>query len=183
MNKQEHIEALLRINTNKTNRHILAQKLHDNEALIEETIVIVKTGNVQLAPKAARAIEILALKELIVIFPFLDEMIAMAQEARFDGVIRPLAKIFEVVMIAHYKQPEEFPLKKNQKDKITHICFDWMITEQKIAPQAHAMQTLYLLGKEFAWIHPELKEILERNFFHGSAGYKARARKIINKIS
>src|SRR5690606_36233903 len=156
---------------------------YEDESLIKKTLEIAKAGNAQLAPKAARAIEILALKELIVIFPHLDEVIEIAKDAKFDGVIRPLAKIFEVVIIAHHKHTLEFPLSEVQKEKITNICFDWMITDQKIASQAHAMQTLYLLGKEFAWIHPELKEILERNFFHGSAGYKARARKIINKIS
>jgi len=44
------------------------------------------------------------------------------------------------------------------------------------------MQSLYWLGFQFTWIHPELKIILERDYHTGSSGYKARARKILNQI-
>ncbi|MFD2433102.1 hypothetical protein ACFSO9_05800 [Mesonia maritima] len=58
-----------------------------------------------------------------------------------------------------------------------------MITEQKVAPQAYSMQTLYLLGKEVDWVHKELAMILQQNYASGSAGYKARSRKILKKIA
>jgi len=41
---------------------------------------------------------------------------------------------------------------------------------------------LFLLGKDIDWIHPELLQILERDFPNLSAGFKARARHIIKKI-
>ena len=44
------------------------------------------------------------------------------------------------------------------------------------------MTTLYLFGKEFDWIHPELAIILERDFYNESAAFKARARHILKKI-
>jgi len=45
------------------------------------------------------------------------------------------------------------------------------------------MNSLYFLGTEFDWIHPELKTIIERDYSSQSAGFKARARHILIKIN
>ena len=57
-----------------------------------------------------------------------------------------------------------------------------MISDEKIAPKAYSMNSLYLLGIEYDWIHPELAMILERDFQMQSSGFKARARHILKKI-
>jgi len=57
-----------------------------------------------------------------------------------------------------------------------------MINDEKIAPKAYSMNSLYLLGQEYEWIHPELVIILERDFQMQSSGFKARAKHIIKKI-
>ena len=44
------------------------------------------------------------------------------------------------------------------------------------------MNTLYLLGKDFEWVRPELRQILERDYPYQSAGFKARAKHILNMI-
>jgi hypothetical protein len=44
------------------------------------------------------------------------------------------------------------------------------------------MPTLFLLGKEYDWIHPELAMILERDYHSGSAGFKARAQHLFKKL-
>ena len=73
-------------------------------------------------------------------------------------------------------------LQSKHKEKIIECCFDYMINDEKIAPKAYAMNTLYLLGKDFDWIHPELGQILERDFYHQSAGFKARAKHLLKKL-
>jgi len=65
---------------------------------------------------------------------------------------------------------------------MTTCCFDWLITEQKVACQAYSMDALYLLGTEIDWIHPELEITLEQNIHHRSAAYKARGRITLEKI-
>ena len=62
------------------------------------------------------------------------------------------------------------------------VAFEYMIGDYKVAPKAYSMNTLYLFGKEFDWIYPELVSILERNFYNESAAFKARARHILKKI-
>ena len=38
------------------------------------------------------------------------------------------------------------------------------------------------IGNDHDWVHPELEQILERDFYSQSAGFKARARHILRKI-
>lgn len=66
---------------------------------------------------------------------------------------------------------------------MTECCFNWLITEQKVACQVPAMTCLALLGMESNWIHEELKQILIKNIPNKSAGYKARARKVLKEIT
>jgi hypothetical protein len=66
---------------------------------------------------------------------------------------------------------------------MTKYCFDWMLTNQKVACQARAMTNLYFLGTETAWIHPELKIIIQQNLPQGSAGYINRGQKTLELIS
>ena len=57
-----------------------------------------------------------------------------------------------------------------------------MINKRKIAVKVHAMSTLFFLGRDYDWVHPELKQILERDFQIQSSGFKARARHILKKL-
>jgi hypothetical protein len=76
-------------------------------------------------------------------------------------------------------------LNEDERKIITECCFDWLITDQKVACQAPAMECLYYLGwdEDKEWIYPELINILTENAPHKSAGYQARARKILKRIS
>jgi len=57
-----------------------------------------------------------------------------------------------------------------------------MINNEKVAPKAYSMSTLFLFGKDYDWVHPELKIILERDFSIQSAAFKARAKQILHKM-
>jgi len=73
-------------------------------------------------------------------------------------------------------------LQNEHLEKIIEAGFIWMITDQKIAVQAYTMQTLFLLGTKFDWIHNELAIIIEKNIPTGSTGYKNRGRKVLRAI-
>lgn len=65
---------------------------------------------------------------------------------------------------------------------IIEACFDWMISDEKVAIHAYSMQILFILGKENNWINTELKQILIDNMTFGSKGYIVRAKKILKAI-
>ena len=82
-----------------------------------------------------------------------------------------------------YAKPQKVIVVSGKtKEAIIEVCFDWLITNQKVACQAYSMDALYLLGTEIKWVHPELKIILEQNIHNQSAAYCARGRITLEKI-
>lgn len=103
-----------------------------------------------------------------------------------DSALRSSAKICEMLCYEHYILKYKYfrnILSKNERKIMTECCFNWLITDQKVASQAPAMTCLHYLGADFEWIHPELKLILIKNIPNKSAGYKARAKNILKYIS
>lgn len=110
----------------------------------------------------------------------LDEFCRTLPHYRHEGAIRSISKIALICVQRHIKT-KNF-LSAGQLKQITETCFDWLITDTKVASKAYAMRALYLLGKDDEWIHPELKVILQRGFSEHSAAYKSAAREILSKI-
>jgi len=103
-----------------------------------------------------------------------------------DPAVRPVAKVCEYLTKAYYskeKNKTQTTLLPKHKERIIEACFDWMINDEKVAPKAYAMSTLFLLGRDYDWIYPELIIILERDFQTQSAAFRARARHILKKIN
>jgi len=174
--------SLLKINTKPAYRLALTNQIIVDNSLLEEVIVIAKKNEDKVSAKAARAMELVGVQNIALLLPYVDDIFIISKTNQRDDVIRPMAKIMELLVTHHFNKKKKISLGTQQKEEIISICFDWMITPQKIAPQAHSMLALYKLGTEFDWVHPELKLILEQNYAQGSAGYKARSRKILNLI-
>ena len=109
----------------------------------------------------------------------LDEVLPHLKGA---GAIRSLAKIGELIILSNYMAHGEISLSRKQIDILRDCAFEWLITEQKTAPQAHAMYILFWIGITQPWIHEELKAIIIKNMPHGSAGYIARGRNTLKGI-
>ena len=124
-------------------------------------------------------------EKLEAIIPYLDRFTEDIHKVHFDSAVRPVAKVCEYLVKAFYApitNPIQSALLAKHQERIIEACFDWMINDEKIAPKAYAMNTLYLLGQDYDWIHPELRLILERDYQMQSSGFKARARHILKKI-
>jgi hypothetical protein len=124
-------------------------------------------------------------EQLEAMIPYLNNFTENIHKVHLDSAVRPVAKVCEYLVTAYYSKSEnaiQTALNSEHKERIIEACFDWMINDEKIAPKAYAMNTLYLLGNDTDWIHPELKLILERDYQMQSSGFKARARHILKKI-
>ena len=140
----------------------------------------------EITHKAAWVLEFVALGDMSLLYPHLDQFFERIAFPKKDQTIRPLANIAEKLCLAYYKKSKKYaqpPLTLAHKEVLVETCFDWIIEDKKVACTARAMTCLFLMGTEIDWIHPELKVILEQKLHHGSAGYKNRAKKIIGKIS
>lgn len=139
----------------------------------------------EISYKACWVLEFVCLEDLSLLYPYLENFFDEIANVHQDSSVRPMANICEMLCIRHYKKKDPQLIevfKESYKTIMTECCFDWLITDQKVACQVRAMTCLELLGTEFHWIHPELVEILERNLPNSSQGYWNRARKILARI-
>ena len=98
------------------------------------------------------------------------------------SAIRPAAKICQLLVVSHYKKQEGIILSEKNLEEILESSFDWLINNTKVASKAYSMRTLYILGKHYDWIYPEMKTILNKDFPNHSAAYKAVAKEVLKKI-
>jgi hypothetical protein len=112
------------------------------------------------------------------IYPFIDEICNNLYLLKNDSAIRSIGRIILHLIEKHKYQPTT-----NQLDKITEACFEWLISDIRMAPKVYAMYTLTEIGKSQDWIYPELKMILYKDSGTQSVGYKAAAKSVLSKIS
>ncbi|WP_435412569.1 adenylosuccinate lyase [Psychroserpens mesophilus] len=173
------------VNHSREKRLYYANLVISQPELISELLAVLFNVNDKISCRAAWVFEFMCGEKLEAIIPYLDEFTENMHKVHLDSAVRPVAKICEYLITAYYSKSEnaiQTALNARHKEKIVEACFDWMINDEKIAPKAYAMNTLFLLGNEIDWIHPELKLILERDYQIQSSGFKARARHILKKI-
>ena len=66
--------------------------------------------------------------------------------------------------------------------KVNENAFDLLISKHKVAVKVHAMETLFMFGKEEKWIHDELKLIIPQNISKETHAYKARGKRTLLRI-
>jgi hypothetical protein len=173
------------MDSSRESRLALAHLVIKDPQLTPKLMEILFMVDDKISYKAVWVLEFVYNKDLEVLLPYLDTFTENIHKVHLDQAVRPVAKICELLVKAIYSKENnsvKSVLQFKHKEKIIETCFDIMINDEKIAPKTYAMNTLYLLGKDFDWIHPELLQILERDFQNQSAGFKARARQIIKKI-
>jgi len=179
------IEEIKNTNHSREKRNRFASLILQHPTLLPELLKICHMVNDKISCKASWGLEFLCKNNLEVILPYLDLFITLLPKVYQHPAVRPMAKICEYLITAYYTDSPKVTLSLTaaHREKITEACFDWLITDQKVAPKAYSMTCLYLLGTEFNWVHKELKITLENNYQNGSAAYKARARIILKKLS
>ena len=185
MTKTELYEELNYVNHSREKRLQYANMVIDHPELIKPLLEILFDVDDKISCRAAWVFEFMCGEKLEEIIPHLNMFTENISNVHLDPAVRPVAKICEYLIKAYYSKVDnaiKTHLTETHKEKIIEACFDWMINDEKIAPKAYAMNTLYLLGMEYDWIHPELAIILERDFQIQSSGFKARARHILRKI-
>lgn len=185
MTTEQLYKELDYVNHSREKRKKYATLVINNPELLPQVIDIVFKVDDKRSCRAAWLLEFVARENLDAILPYLDKFTEQMPTVYLDPAVRPIAKICEYLIEAYYHKNHNHTkeyLKTIHKDRIIELSFDYMITEQKVAVKAYSMRTLFLLGKEYDWVHPELVMILERDFNLGSAAFKARARHLLKKL-
>ena len=185
MTTDQLYQELNYVNHSREKRLYYAKLVIKNPDLIPKLLDILFMVDDKISPRAGWVFEFMCAEHLKEAIPYLDRFTENMHKVHMDSAVRPVAKVCEYLIKAYYSKQDnaiKTALQPHHKERIIEACFDYMINDEKIAPKAYAMNTLYLLGQDYDWIHPELVLILERDFQMQSSGFKARAKHIIRKI-
>ena len=163
----------------------VAQWVMDHPETFTELLHYCFQKDNEISYRATWILEFVCLADFKYLLPHLDVFFEKLPSIYKDQAVRPLAKICEKLMVAYYKKkdPEIInAIQLKHKEIITECCFDWLITDQKVACKVYSMLALYFLGTEIDWIHPELKIIIEEQIHEGSAAYKSRGKYTLEQI-
>jgi len=165
----------------RANRNKYAVEILENQGLFPELLQLCFQSSHKKFPKACWILELVCYEKLEWMQEHLDFFCSNIKTLTDKSAIRALSKICMLLAISHFKK-KEIQLSENQLQQITESCFDWLLSDMKVASKCYAIRSLHLLGKHFDWIHPELKIILEKECINHSSAYKAVAREILKKI-
>lgn len=185
MTTEQLYNELNYVNHSREKRLQYANLIIENPELTAKLIEILFRVDDKISPRAAWILEFACNHNLKTIIPHLDIFTEHLHKVHLDSAVRPVAKICELIIVSFYSKndsPIKTALTPIHKERIIAACFDNLINDEKVAAKAYGMTTLYLLGNDYDWIHPELKQILERDFHNQSAAFKARARHILKKM-
>ena len=118
--------------------------------------------------------------QLDLAMPFIDFICENLNKLKNDSAIRCISRSIHFIVLDNIKKKY---LSEINIEKITIVCLDWLISDVRVAPKAHAIYILFELGKNLNWIHPELKQVLEHYIGSESVAYKSVARKILKKLN
>ena len=185
MTTEDIYKELSNVNHLREKRLYYANLFISHPDLVSKLLDIIFCVDDKTSVRAAWVFEFMCSKNIESIIPYLDDFTKNINRVHIDSAVRPIAKICELLAKAYYTKTEnkiKKVLTNEHKQQIIEVCFDYMISDKKTAPKAYSMNTLFLFGKDFDWIHPELAIILERDFQIQSSGFKARAKHILKKI-
>lgn len=178
---------LMEVDSSLKKRQEVASWIVKKPHYVRETLQWCFIPENELLVNAAWVLEIICKNRPKLFFKYMYLFFEQLPNIKNDSALRSCAKICEMLCYQHYMLKYTYLrdiLSESQRKTMIDCCFMWLITDQKVACQAPAMSALYYLGKEnFAkWVYPELKNILTKDAPHKTAGYQARARKILKWI-
>lgn len=134
--------------------------------------------------RAAAILDIVFELQFGLIYQFKDLILNNLHILKNDSAIRSITRF-----VLHLVQENAKKIKTNsnflseiQLEKITEVCFDWLISDFRVAVKQHAIYMLFEIGKAQDWIYPELKIILEKDAVENSPAYKSIAKRILKQI-
>lgn len=187
MNKSDLIDEINSIkNAKRIYRDQVTKFVIKNPEVFPFLLELALENNSKTSIKSSWVLELVCFKNIDLLIPYLGYFSKNLHKINHESILRPIAKICSFIAEI-YDSLDQKNIKKNltvgNKIQIIEANFDWLINNHKIATQVYAMDVLYFLGKEFDWVHPELKLVLEQNISNGSAGYQVRAKRVLKKLN
>jgi hypothetical protein len=127
--------------------------------------------------KGVWIIEMLAETHTKLLVPYIDIICKTIPHYKHESSIRGMSRVAYFLSTS-----KAISLSESQQEKMIETCLDWLIGDAKVAPKVYAMYTLGHYAKKHDWVKEELQNVINKDFAHQSAGYKAAAREVLRKI-
>ena len=116
----------------------------------------------------------------------IDTFVEGLEHIQSESCIRSMAHACQTTTEHYFKKKNPLftaQITPSHLETIVTVCFDWLITEHKVATKVFAMTCLFYSGEKFNWIWPELKLYLEQHIGSGSPGFQNRGGKLLVKLN
>ncbi len=170
----------------RENRVKVTKKVLKDQELFQSLIEIAFEKGNDLSVKAIWILELVCEKRLDWLAFNLTYFIENIDTIKEESAVRSIAKICNLVAQDYnskFESPIKLTITQNHVSQMIETCFEWLLSDYKVATKAHAMESLYFLGIKTGWIHYELKMIIEKNLPLESPGYATRAKKVLESMS
>ena len=173
-------------NAGRESRLKVAKMVLKDQELFESLLETAFEHDNELSVKAIWVLELVCEKNLEWMAFNLPYFIKNISKPKEESAVRSISKICNLIA-QDYNSKFDSPIKlimtEDHVSQMIETCFDWLISDFKVATKAHAMETLYFLGIKTGWVHYELKMIIEKNLPIESPGSIARAKKVLESMS
>lgn len=179
--KSETLSKLEQGTAHKKSRQNIANFVIRKELISELTTIAFDINHVYHI-KAFWVLELVCEAKLKLFMSFVPDFCTLLKDIKDDSAIRPATKICMFLSKSNHRK-NGINLTQEQEHLIIENCLDRLIQEEKVAVKYYAIKTLFVLGKKYDWIYPELKTILEQGYTEHSPAYKAAARAVLKKLN
>jgi hypothetical protein len=159
--------------SSKALAHLTANMIYDEPSFFKPMLDVALADRNPHAQRAARIVCICTIAFPELFQPYCSMVIRELRNKHTEGVIRNFLKIIA-----------EVPFKLSERDKsiLINLCFDYLLSkEYPVAIHVFSMEVLFNLSREMPEIGGELYSILEDKLPEASAGYRSRAKRILEK--
>ena len=185
MTASSFIQALENSTAHRPIRDRLSGEVIQNLELLPELVGIAFDIQNKNHYKACWTLELVLEHNINWFSDYLDDFCEKLSRFSHDGAIRSISKICMFSARQHLKDKKQNHtfLSEEQSQQIIETCFDWLISDTKVASKVYAMRALFEFGKLHEWIYLELGEILPKDFTVHSPAYHSASKEILQKIA
>ncbi|MAW94734.1 MULTISPECIES: hypothetical protein [unclassified Leeuwenhoekiella] len=181
MTEEAWVNEILKISARLADRKRAGQQICNQPQLLKYSLSFIKTSsNSELTTKSAYAVDQALREDIELLKNYKPLFFQTLVTVTGDTEKRIFAKILELVSQSYIKK--HFPLSEQELQLMISTCFDWLMTNEKVAVKVFAMQCIYNLKETQPWIVSELKAQLENQFQNASQAFQSRARHILKKL-
>ena len=184
MNDVAFYKQISQSTAHRSSRDCISNFVLHNPEFFKKLVLVAFDANDKFHYKACWILELVIEAKTDWMTDYLVNFCKIIPFYKHEGAIRSVSKICLFLARFHLEQRKvgkQFLLEK-QLQQITETCFDWVISDTKVASKVYAMYTLFEIGKFKDWIYPELKEILQKDFSVRSPAYQSASRNILKRI-